>query len=221
GGAGEKAPPRGPGLARRAAQALRPRSGPLARAAGGAPPLRQRPRSVVHGGLRGRPPGLPQPHLARRRQPAAGERGRGPRQHDPALPRLPAARSGAEDPPARLPRPFGHRAVEAAAAAGGRPGRSRGGRPDRRRGGPELSGKVLPQRQHRRLLGDRPPVRHRSPYALGGGPAVNGGRANPYPGPRAFETEDSARFFGRAAEIRQLRSLAVARRVVLLYAASG
>jgi len=50
---------------------------------------------------------------------------------------------------------------------------------------------------------------------------VNGGRANPYPGPRAFETEDSARFFGRAAEIRQLRSLAVARRVVLLYAASG
>src|SRR6185436_17072570 len=62
---------------------------------------------------------------------------------------------------------------------------------------------------------------HRSPYALGGGPAVNGGRANPYPGPRAFETEDSARFFGRAAEIRQLRSLAVARRVVLLYAASG
>ncbi len=44
---------------------------------------------------------------------------------------------------------------------------------------------------------------------------------NPYVGPRAFEEADRHRFFGREREIRQLLALAVARRVVLLYAPSG
>ncbi len=44
---------------------------------------------------------------------------------------------------------------------------------------------------------------------------------NPYVGPRPFEAADRDRFFGRNAEIRQLASLIVARRVVVLYARSG
>ncbi|MCP4398363.1 MAG: hypothetical protein GY801_13835 [bacterium] len=44
---------------------------------------------------------------------------------------------------------------------------------------------------------------------------------NPYVGPRAFEEEDSRNFFGRKAETRQLASLAIAHRVVVLYAPSG
>jgi hypothetical protein len=44
---------------------------------------------------------------------------------------------------------------------------------------------------------------------------------NPYPGPRPFEQADRALFFGREAETRELVSLVVAHRVVLLYAASG
>ncbi len=44
---------------------------------------------------------------------------------------------------------------------------------------------------------------------------------NPYVGPRAFEPEDRANFFGRDAEIRQLTDLVVAQRAVLLYARSG
>ncbi len=44
---------------------------------------------------------------------------------------------------------------------------------------------------------------------------------NPYVGPRPFEEADSDRFFGREEEIRQLASLVVARRVVVLYARSG
>lgn len=44
---------------------------------------------------------------------------------------------------------------------------------------------------------------------------------NPYPGLRAFEAKDSALFFGRDAEIRQLAHLVVAHRVVLLFAQSG
>ena len=45
--------------------------------------------------------------------------------------------------------------------------------------------------------------------------------ASPYVGPRPFEEADSDRFFGRDKEIRQLASLVVARRVVVLYARSG
>ncbi|HSS47404.1 MAG TPA: hypothetical protein VLX28_00525, partial [Thermoanaerobaculia bacterium] len=45
--------------------------------------------------------------------------------------------------------------------------------------------------------------------------------ANPYVGPRAFQEADQDAFFGRETEVRQLLSLAVARRVVLLYAPSG
>lgn len=44
---------------------------------------------------------------------------------------------------------------------------------------------------------------------------------NPYVGPRAFEEEDSRNFFGRKEETRQLASLVIAHRVVLLYAPSG
>jgi hypothetical protein len=44
---------------------------------------------------------------------------------------------------------------------------------------------------------------------------------SPYPGPRPFEQADRALFFGREAETRELVSLVVAHRVVLLYAASG
>lgn len=44
---------------------------------------------------------------------------------------------------------------------------------------------------------------------------------SPYPGPRPFDESDQGLFFGREREIRQLLSLAVARRVVLLYAPSG
>jgi hypothetical protein len=44
---------------------------------------------------------------------------------------------------------------------------------------------------------------------------------NPYVGPASFTKEDSARFFGRAAETRELASLVIARRAVLLYAQSG
>src|SRR5437764_359416 len=44
---------------------------------------------------------------------------------------------------------------------------------------------------------------------------------NPYVGPQPFETEDADRFFGRTREIRDLTSLVIAHRVVLLYSASG
>jgi ABC-type branched-subunit amino acid transport system substrate-binding protein len=44
---------------------------------------------------------------------------------------------------------------------------------------------------------------------------------NPYIGPRPFEREDAQRFFGRAREIRDVVSLIVAQRVLLLYSASG
>jgi hypothetical protein len=44
---------------------------------------------------------------------------------------------------------------------------------------------------------------------------------NPYVGPRAFEEEDSRNFFGRKEETRQLASLVIAHRAVLLYAPSG
>jgi WD40 repeat protein len=47
------------------------------------------------------------------------------------------------------------------------------------------------------------------------------GKANPYPGPRAFESGDRACFFGRGREARELRHLLVARRGVLLFAPSG
>ena len=44
---------------------------------------------------------------------------------------------------------------------------------------------------------------------------------NPYIGPTAFTEQDSERFFGRAEETRELASLVIARRAVLLYAQSG
>jgi WD40 repeat protein len=44
---------------------------------------------------------------------------------------------------------------------------------------------------------------------------------NPYVGPRAFDTEDREKFFGRERETRDLRHLLVAERIVLLYAPSG
>ena len=43
----------------------------------------------------------------------------------------------------------------------------------------------------------------------------------PYLGPRPFDVGDRGRFFGRDSEIRELLSLVVAHRVVLLYAPSG
>ncbi len=46
-------------------------------------------------------------------------------------------------------------------------------------------------------------------------------RQNPYVGPRPFERKDSARFFGRDQEARELLSLIVANRAVVLYAQSG
>ena len=44
---------------------------------------------------------------------------------------------------------------------------------------------------------------------------------NPYVGPRPFERSDQELFFGRDAETRELASLVIADRIVLLYAASG
>src|SRR3954453_10001976 len=44
---------------------------------------------------------------------------------------------------------------------------------------------------------------------------------NPYVGPRPFERGDTERFFGRERETRDLASLVVAHRVVLLYSGSG
>ena len=52
-------------------------------------------------------------------------------------------------------------------------------------------------------------------------PDSSGRGPNPYVGPRAFQEADQGAFFGRETEVRQLLSLAVARRVVLLYAPSG
>ena len=44
---------------------------------------------------------------------------------------------------------------------------------------------------------------------------------NPYVGPRPFEREDAPRFFGRTREFRDVVSLVIAQRVLLLYSASG
>ena len=44
---------------------------------------------------------------------------------------------------------------------------------------------------------------------------------NPYIGPRPYERADRPLFFGRDSEVRQLLSLVIAHRVVLLYATSG
>ncbi len=46
-------------------------------------------------------------------------------------------------------------------------------------------------------------------------------RRNPYPGPRPFEKEEKELFFGRSREGRELLSLIIAHRAVLLYAQSG
>lgn len=46
-------------------------------------------------------------------------------------------------------------------------------------------------------------------------------RPNPYVGPRPFQREDGALFFGRASELQQLTSLLVATRLVILHAPSG
>src|SRR3954454_23677628 len=51
--------------------------------------------------------------------------------------------------------------------------------------------------------------------------AAEGREPNPYVGPRPFEQADAALFFGRRREVRELLSLIVAHRVVLLYASSG
>jgi WD40 repeat protein/tetratricopeptide (TPR) repeat protein len=44
---------------------------------------------------------------------------------------------------------------------------------------------------------------------------------NPYPGPRFFKQEEEKMFFGREREKRELQSLLIAHRVVLLYSKSG
>jgi Novel STAND NTPase 1 len=46
-------------------------------------------------------------------------------------------------------------------------------------------------------------------------------RPNPYVGPRPFDRDDAALFFGREAETLELGSLVIASRLVLVYAASG
>jgi WD40 repeat protein len=45
--------------------------------------------------------------------------------------------------------------------------------------------------------------------------------ANPYLGPRPFEREDAQRFFGRTREMRDVVSLVMAQRILLLYSTSG
>jgi WD40 repeat protein len=45
--------------------------------------------------------------------------------------------------------------------------------------------------------------------------------ANPYVGPRPFETKDMDRFYGRVREIADLKSLIMAQAVVIIYAESG
>jgi hypothetical protein len=47
------------------------------------------------------------------------------------------------------------------------------------------------------------------------------GERNPYVGPRPFEAEEAHRFFGRTREIRDVTSLVIAHRIVLLYSTSG
>jgi len=47
------------------------------------------------------------------------------------------------------------------------------------------------------------------------------GILNPYPGPRPFEQGEQNLFFGRDREVKELLSLIIAHRVVVLYAQSG
>ncbi len=47
------------------------------------------------------------------------------------------------------------------------------------------------------------------------------GHNNPYVGPRTFRKEERDRFFGRTAEARELLSLVISERLVLIYAKSG
>jgi WD40 repeat protein len=46
-------------------------------------------------------------------------------------------------------------------------------------------------------------------------------QTNPYVGPRAFTTDEQAHFFGRNREIRQLKSMLIAERLVLVHSPSG
>ena len=58
--------------------------------------------------------------------------------------------------------------------------------------------------------------------ALAGGVSRSAaGATNPFVGPRPFEETDREGFFGREEEIRQISSLVIARRIVVLYARSG
>ncbi len=50
---------------------------------------------------------------------------------------------------------------------------------------------------------------------------VENGTLNPYPGPRPFERGEQNLFFGRDREVKELLSLIIAHRVVVLYAQSG
>ena len=45
--------------------------------------------------------------------------------------------------------------------------------------------------------------------------------ANPFPGPRPYERDDASNFFGRTAEIRELRSLIASYGVVVVVGPSG
>ncbi|UCC53436.1 MAG: hypothetical protein JSV68_05595, partial [Anaerolineaceae bacterium] len=46
-------------------------------------------------------------------------------------------------------------------------------------------------------------------------------KPNPYVGPRSFERKDGDLFFGREREVREILSLIIAHREVLVYAPSG
>jgi hypothetical protein len=45
--------------------------------------------------------------------------------------------------------------------------------------------------------------------------------ANPFPGPRPYERDDASNFFGRTAEIRELRSLIASYGVVVVWVRRG
>ena len=161
--------------------------------------------------------GLPQPG----RHPL--QRAHGARQRFADVPRLPAAGLGL---PGAVP--HDHEATRRRTARRLRPRRRpdrSGERPDGRPGaGPPLPRALPADRSRQCLLGHRRRLRRSSEQGVGrergmSAPATEAPTTNPFVGPHALSEHDE--LFGRTLEVRMLRDLVIAERIVLLYSPSG
>jgi hypothetical protein len=208
------------------------RAGPELCALGGGavrvPPQRPAPGRGFAGADRGRPlrpaGGDRPPPEPRAPAGPAGAAGRAAAVHRPAADRLELPRAASQPVRRRLQRPAGRDGLGARAAARGQ-----------RRGGPPGRAQRRPG-ERQGVLGQRPGVSAGAARALVSRVAQlkrierpSGSRhdmpsaesTSPFPGPRPFTAAERERFFGRAAEQRDLSALVIAHPITVLYGPSG